>query len=48
MLAVLLLLLLAACVTAPWLGADSSDQRSESSRPTQGWHPLLADHPTTF
>lgn len=48
MLAMLMLLLLAVCVAAPWLGADSSDARSESAHPTQGWHPLLPDHPTTF
>ncbi len=44
MTAVLLLLLLATCLAAPWLGTDSSDGRSERARPAQGWHPLLPRH----
>jgi hypothetical protein len=43
MLALFLLALLLACVTAPWLGADTSDSRSQDSRPVQGWFPLLSD-----
>ena len=41
MLAVLLLVLLTACVLAPWLGVDTSDARSESVHPAQGWYPAL-------
>jgi hypothetical protein len=40
MLVVLLVVLLIAAVLAPWLGADTSDGRSESARPEQGWFPL--------
>jgi hypothetical protein len=43
MLLVLLLILLATCVLAPWLGADTSDGRSESARPRHGWFPLISD-----
>lgn len=43
MLFVLLFILLAACALAPWLGADTSDDRSESARPLQGWFPLLSE-----
>jgi len=41
MLAIFFLLLLLVCVAAPWLGVDTSDSRSESARPVQGWFPAL-------
>lgn len=41
MLAIFFLLLLLACVAAPWLGVDTSDSRSESAHPVQGWFPAL-------
>lgn len=40
-LAVLLIVLLIAILLAPWLGADTSDSRSERSRPAAGWFPPL-------
>ena len=39
MLAVLIIVLLATCVAAPFLGADTSDARSEDAHPKQGWFP---------
>lgn len=45
MLAVLFLLtLLVAAVVAPWLGVDTSDSRSQETRPVQGWFSSLGDH----
>jgi len=41
-LAVLFIVLLLACVLAPWLGADTSDGRAESAHPETGWFPPLA------
>ena len=41
MVLVLLLVLVLAAVLAPWLGADTSDSRTEAARPEQGWFPLL-------
>lgn len=41
MIVVLMLILLVACVTAPWLGAESGDTRSERARPAAGWYPAL-------
>lgn len=38
---VLLLILLAVSLLAPWLGADRSDGRSETARPESGWFPPL-------
>lgn len=40
---VFLALLLVASLVAPWLGVDTSDSRSESARPVQGWFPALPD-----
>jgi hypothetical protein len=39
MLAILFLVLLATCMAAPFLGADTSDARSEDAHPKQGWFP---------
>ncbi len=41
MLAVLFLVLLLACILAPWLGEDTADSRSEAARPDRGWFPLI-------
>lgn len=41
-LAVLFVILFLACLLAPWLGTDTSDARSEESRPEAGWFPPLA------
>jgi hypothetical protein len=41
MLAIFFLLLLLVCVASPWLGVDTSDSRSESAHPVQGWFPAL-------
>ncbi len=41
MFVVLLLVLLLACLLAPWLGADTSDGRTEAAHPEQGWFPLI-------
>jgi len=41
MFVLLLLVLLLICVLAPWLGADTSDRRSEKAHPEQGWFPLV-------
>jgi flagellar basal body-associated protein FliL len=38
---VLFLFLLLLSVLAPWLGTDTSDDRSEKARPEQGWYPPL-------
>jgi hypothetical protein len=43
-LVVLFLVLLLACVLAPWLGTDTSDARSEKAHPLGGWFPPLARH----
>lgn len=37
----LFMILLLACLVAPWLGRDTSDSRSESARPAAGWYPGL-------
>lgn len=43
MLVVLLLTLLAvSVVVAPKLGVDTSDGRSETARPVEGWFPTLS------
>jgi hypothetical protein len=39
MLAILYIVLLAACAAAPFFGTDTSDARSEAARPEQGWFP---------
>jgi hypothetical protein len=39
LLIILSMILLA--VLAPWLGSDTSDDRSEAARPVQGWYPGL-------
>jgi hypothetical protein len=39
MLSVLFVVLLATCLTAPFLGVDTSDARSEGAHPRQGWFP---------
>ncbi len=44
MLAVFFILLLIACIAAPSLGVDTSDGRSESAHPAEGWFPALAPH----
>ncbi|HKT03877.1 MAG TPA: hypothetical protein VJT31_30470 [Rugosimonospora sp.] len=41
MLVLLLVVLLLVSVLAPWLGADTSDGRSEAAHPEQGWFPLV-------
>jgi flagellar basal body-associated protein FliL len=41
MIVVLFMILLAVAVLAPWLGADTSDSRSETAHPTAGWYPPL-------
>lgn len=41
---VLFLVLLLLCALAPWLGTDTSDDRSEKARPEQGWYPPLGIH----
>jgi hypothetical protein len=33
------LFMVGVAVLAPWLGADSSDARSERARPENGWWP---------
>lgn len=33
--------LLAASLLAPWLGTDTSDDRSEEAHPEAGWFPPL-------
>jgi flagellar basal body-associated protein FliL len=38
---VLFLFLLVMCAVAPWLGTDSSDDRSEKAHPVEGWYPPL-------
>lgn len=43
MLTTVLLALLVTCLTAPWLGQDTSDARAEHARPQQGWYPALPD-----
>jgi len=39
MILLLFLILLAVAALAPWLGADSSDSRSETAHPAAGWYP---------
>jgi flagellar basal body-associated protein FliL len=39
-----LLLLLVMCAVAPWLGTNTSDDRSEKARPEQGWYPPIGIH----
>ena len=41
MIAILFLILLAVALLAPWLGADTSDGRSEEAHPAAGWYPPL-------
>jgi hypothetical protein len=38
---VLFLFLLVMCAVAPWLGTDTSDDRSEKAHPVEGWYPPL-------
>lgn len=42
MIAILFLILLVACLVAPWLSVDTSDARSERARPENGWFPLIS------
>ena len=44
MLTVLFLILLLACLLAPWLGVDTSDSRREEAHPREGWYPPLLRH----
>ncbi len=44
MIAVLFAVLLLICVLAPWLGTDTSDDRSEKAHPREGWFPPLSAH----
>lgn len=44
MLMALFVVLVLACLVAPWLGADTSDARNERAHPKQGWFPLVRDH----
>jgi hypothetical protein len=37
-------LLIVVCLLAPWLGADTSDDRSEKAHPETGWYPPLIPH----
>lgn len=37
----LLGVLVGTCLLAPWLGADTSDDRSEKAHPETGWFPPL-------
>lgn len=39
MLVALFIVLLTTCVAAPFLGSDTSDARSETAHPEQGWFP---------
>jgi len=39
MLFTLFFVLLLMCVVAPWLGVDTSDARSQSAHPVEGWYP---------
>jgi hypothetical protein len=39
MLAILFIVLIGTCIAAPFLGADTSDARSEAAHPEQGWFP---------
>jgi hypothetical protein len=41
MLAVLFIVLLTICAVSPWLGTNTSDSRSESAHPDQGWYPIV-------
>jgi hypothetical protein len=43
-LAVLFIVLLLACVLAPFLGRDTGDARGERARPEGGWFPPLLRH----
>lgn len=43
MLMALFLVLVLACLVAPWLGVDTSDARAERAHPKQGWFPLVRD-----
>jgi len=38
---ILMLVLLAICLLAPWYGVDTTDARSENARPEHGWFPPL-------
>ena len=40
MLAVVFLVLLVTCLTAPWLGADSRKLRRDPARPELSWYPV--------
>jgi hypothetical protein len=42
MLAVLFAVLIVVCLAAPWFGTDTTDSRSESAHPDQGWFPVDA------
>ena len=41
MVLLLFVILVVACLVAPWLGTDTSDARAENVRPEFGWFPLL-------
>jgi hypothetical protein len=43
MVLLLFLVLVIACLVAPWLGADTSDTRTERAHPKQGWYPRLRE-----
>lgn len=40
----LLVVLFAICLLAPWLGTDTSDDRSEKAHPEAGWYPPVIPH----
>ena len=39
---ILMIVLLAISLLAPWFGVDTTDARSERARPENGWFPPLA------
>jgi hypothetical protein len=39
---VLMIVLLAICLVAPFIGVDTTDARSERARPETGWFPPLS------
>jgi hypothetical protein len=43
-LAVLFIVLLLVIGLGPWLGTDTSDSRSETAQPDNGWYPPLVGH----
>jgi hypothetical protein len=40
MVAVLFAVLFLVCLAAPWFGTDTTDSRSETAHPEQGWYPV--------